>query len=225
MEPVRLELAPPWSVQLGERLERLESGLEALRHELEQQSEQASSLWNEVRRQRESEEARATNALERLRGEFLAAIAGLRVDVERARSDRRAEVCAELYARLARLESALAAVTNPILLPGESYSPPAELPTEALIWENWNEVGERAFALADAYSAQRLHLPADASAELGAFITALRLLLTRSVYPNLQGHPDAAQQAALHAALVSMAADIPKARQALTRSYGAEDEP
>ena len=38
-------------------------------------------------------------------------------------------------------------MTNPILLPGEPYAPPAEFLPEALIWENWNEVGERAFSL------------------------------------------------------------------------------
>ena len=95
--------------------------------------------------------------------------------------DRRAEIISELYARLARLETALSAVTNPVLLPGEPYSPPAEFLTEALIWENWNEVGERAFALADAYSAQRVYLTEQTREELGAFVTALRVTLTRSI--------------------------------------------
>jgi hypothetical protein len=223
-EPVLLDAAPAWSAQLGERLERIESALDAMRRDLERLQEHDTAAWNDLRGRRELDERKAAAALQGLKGEMLAAVASLRIEGQRARGERRAEVSADLYARLARLESALSAVTNPILLPGEPYSPPPELPTEALIWENWNEVGERAFALADAYSAQRLHLSAEASAKLGEFVTALRVMLTRSVYPNLQGHPDAAQQAALQEALVTMAADIPRARHALLRAYGPADE-
>ena len=132
---------------------------------------------------------------------------------------RRPDVSADLYARLARLEAALAAVTNPILLPGEAYSPPAEFLPEALVWENWNEVGERAFSLADAYSAQRLHLSEETRGEIELFVTTLRTLLTRSVYPNLQPEPDAAQQAALRTALEEIAGEFPKVRQMLEREY------
>jgi hypothetical protein len=113
----------------------------------------------------------------------------------------------------------LAAVTNPILLPGEAYSPPAEFLPEALVWENWNEVGERAFALADAYSAQRLYLSEETRGEIEMFVTTLRALLTRSVYPNLQPEPDAAQQAALRSALDEIAGEFPKVRQRLEREY------
>jgi hypothetical protein len=44
-------------------------------------------------------------------------------------------------------------------------------------------------------------------------------LLTRSVYPNLQTDPDAAQQAALRTALEEIAAELPKVRAALDREY------
>jgi hypothetical protein len=50
-------------------------------------------------------------------------------------------------------------------------------------------------------------------------VTTLRTLLTRSVYPNLQPEPDAAQQAALRDALEEIAGEIPKVRQRLEREY------
>jgi hypothetical protein len=137
-------------------------------------------------------------------------------------SDRRSDVSADLYARLARLEAALAAVTNPILLPGEAYAPPAELLPEALIWENWNDVGERAFALADAFSAQRLYLSEQTRLELGEFVTSLRVMLTRAVYPNLQPEPGREQQLALRAALDAIAAELPRVRATIEQEFRAE---
>jgi hypothetical protein len=88
-----------------------------------------------------------------------------------------------------------------------------------LIWENWNEVGERAFALAETYSAQRLHLSGQTRSDVGAFVTTLRTLLTRSVYPNVQGEADTTHQAALRAALAEIAAELPKVRDLLETEY------
>jgi hypothetical protein len=218
LEPVRLDIAPTISTVVLERLDHIEDQLAALRRELERQQGALSRLGSDMRVQAEAEDARQRVFLEQVRAEVTAFVA----DRQGGFREHHADVSADLYARLARLESALAAVTNPILLPGEAYAPPAELPTEALIWENWNEVGERAFALADAYSAQRLYLSDRASADLGAFITALRILLTRSVYPNLQAHPDAAQQEALHGALQKIAAELPKMRESLDREFQGE---
>jgi hypothetical protein len=50
-------------------------------------------------------------------------------------------------------------------------------------------------------------------------VTTLRTLLTRSVYPNLQLDPDAAQQTALRSALEEIADEMPKVRQKLEREY------
>jgi hypothetical protein len=214
-EPIRLDIPPVLSTPLMERLDQIESRLDELNRIVDRQHAESIRIRSDLVARLEAADARRDAALERLRADLFAFAA----DRQSGASDRRAEVSAELYARLARFESALAAVTNPILLPGEAYAPPAELQTEALIWDNWSEVGERAFALADVYSAQRLHLSEQTRNELGAFVTALRLLLTRSVYPNLQDDPDKAQQAALHAALEEIATELPNVRASLDREY------
>lgn len=218
-EPVRLDIAPAPATLLMDRLDVVEKRLGELSRAVEQQNIQIVRTRAELIAQAEADQERRKVALEHLRVDLTALLHRLVQESQSGAADRRLEVSGELYARLARLESALSALTNPILLPGEAYEPPAELPTEALIWENWNEVGERAFALADAYSAQRLYLSDPMREEVGRFVTALRLLLTLSVYPNLQIDPDAAQQAALRTALEEMAAELPKMRAALDREY------
>ncbi len=218
-EPVRLDIAPSLATLLMERLDLVEKRIDELSHAVEQHNIQIVRTRGELLAEAEAAGERRRAALEQLRSDLTSLLNRLAAESRSGAIDRRLEVSADLYARLARLESALSAVTNPILLPGETYEPPAELLTEALIWENWNEVGERAFALADAYSAHRLHLSDQTREEVGHFVTALRLLLTRSVYPNLQTDPDAAQQAALRMALEEIAAELPKVRAALDREY------
>jgi hypothetical protein len=170
-------------------------------------------------RRAEAEEARREAAYERTRADLLSAVSRVVAEPQPGANTRRLDVSAELYAQLARLEAALATVTNPILLPGEPYAPPAELAAEALIWENWNEVGERTFALAETYSAQRLHLSGQTRSDVGEFVTTLRTLLTRSVYPNLQADADSGRQAALHGALAEIAAEMPRIRDLLETEY------
>ena len=170
-------------------------------------------------RRAEAEEARREAAQERMRADVLAMVSRVAVERQTGSNVRRMDVSAELYAQLARLEAALATVTNPILLPGEPYSPPTELTAETLVWENWNEVGERAFALAEVYSAQRLHLSAQTRSDVGAFVTTLRTLLTRSVYPNLRAEPDTGRQVGLRVALAEIAEELPKIRDVLETEY------
>ena len=222
-EPVRLDVVPNPSETLEARLDRFEAQLDAIGRAVDRQ---AAEIGQELRRVRsevydrtEADETRRVAALERLRADLLAAVSRAAAEGSSRTGTRRPDVSAELYARLARLEAALAAVTNPILLPGEAYAPPTELLPEALVWENWNEVGERAFSLADAYSAQRLHLSYETRGEVDEFVTRLRTLLTRSVYPNLQPEPDAVQQAALRVALEEIAAELSRVRQKLEWEY------
>jgi hypothetical protein len=222
-ESARLDLVPNAVETLSARLDRFEERLDQIARAVDRH---AGEIGQELRRARsdraqqaEADDARRDAALERLRADLLATLTRAAADGSSRPSSRHADVSADLYARLARLEAALAAVTNPILLPGETYSPPAEFLPEALVWENWNEVGERAFSLADAYSAQRLHLSEETRGEIEVFVTTLRALLTRSVYPNLQPEPDASQQAALRSALEEIAAEFPKVRQRLEREY------
>ena len=204
-------------------MERIESRLDELSRNIERQHAaiqvelKQSSAVASARLQ--TDEARWESALERLRADLLATLAAPSAIRQSGPGARRAEVSADLYARLARLEATLAAVTNPVLLPGEPYAPPQEFLPESLVWENWSEVGERAFALADAFNAQRLHLSDACCGEFEAFVTSLRTQLTRAVYPNLQPEPSLAQQTALRAALVQLAAELPNARASLEREY------
>jgi hypothetical protein len=222
-ETPRLDLVPNPVETLAARLDRYEERLDQLARAVDRH---AAEIGAELRRARSeraqqaaADDARRDVVLERLRADLLATVTRVAADGSSRSGARRPDVSADLYGRLARLEAALAAVTTPILLPGEAYSPPDEFLPEALVWENWNEVGERAFSLADAYSAQRLHLSEETRGEIEVFVTTLRTLLTRSVYPNLQPEPDAAQQAALRSALEEIAAEFPKVRQKLEWEY------
>ena len=222
-DPVRIDFVPSAAETLMARLDRFEERLDEIARWVERQSAEAGQ---ELRRARAelaqraaADDARWAASLERLRADVLMAVSRAVAEGNSGTATKRPEVTAELYARLARLEAALAAVTNPILLPGEPYAPPGEFLPEALVWENWNEVGERAFSLADAYSAQRLHLSDETRGEVDLFVTTLRTLLTRSVYPNLQPEPDATQQAALRVALEEIAAELLKVRQKLEWEY------
>ena len=222
-ESARLDLVPNAVETLAARLDRFEERLDQIARAVDRH---AAELGQELRRARserahqaETDDARRDAAMERLRADLLATLTRAAADGGPRPGSRRPDVSADLYARLARLEAALAAVTNPILLPGEVYAPPAEFLPEALVWENWNEVGERAFSLAEAYSAQRLYFSEETRGDIELFVTTLRTLLTRSVYPNLQLEPDAAQQAALRSALEQIAAEIPKVRQKLEAEY------
>lgn len=222
LEPVRLELLQTAGGDATARLDHIEDRLDELLRAMVRQNDQvaeARRLSTELMHRAETEEARRDAAHERLRADLLALVSRALPERQPRPSARRTEVSAELYAHLARLEAALATVTNPILLPGELYTPPAELLPESLVWENWNEVGERAFTLAETYSAQRLHLSAQARTDVGAFVTTLRRLLTRSVYPNLQGNADQVHQAGLQAALAEIADELPKIRDLLETEY------
>jgi hypothetical protein len=222
-ETARLDLVPNPVEILAARLDRFEERLDQIARAVDRH---AAEIGLELRRARsdraqqaEVDDAHRDVALERLRADLLATLTRVAADGGPRPGSRRPDVSADLYARLARLETALAAVTNPILLPGETYSPPVEFLPEALVWENWNEVGERAFSLADAYSAQRLYLSEETRGEIELFVTRLRTLLTRSVYPNLQPEPDVAQQVALRSALEEIAGEFPKVRQMLEREF------
>jgi hypothetical protein len=222
-EPARLDLVPNPAETLAARLDRFEERLDQIARAVDRHGAEIGQELRRARseraRQAETEDARRDVAMERLRADLLATLTRVTADGSSRPGSRRPDVSADLYARLARLEAALAAVTNPILLPGEAYTPPAEFLPEALVWENWNEVGERAFSLAEGYSSQRLHLSEETRGDIELFVTTLRTLLTRSVYPNLQLEPDDAQQAALRSALEEIAGEIPKVRQRLEREY------
>jgi hypothetical protein len=216
--------------RLDELAERLARGLEASVGRIEataaEARREAEARAEALAARLAAEEGRREAGLERLRADLGGRIAARAAAPGADRlAERRAEAIAELYARLARLEAALAAVTNPILLPGEPYAPPAELPADALVWENWKDVGERVFAFAEQFNAQRLVLPDPLAGEVAAFVATLREALTRSIYPNLRAHPSAEQRQTLRAALERLAAELPALRTRLGEGYRALAEP
>ncbi|CAA9576851.1 MAG: hypothetical protein AVDCRST_MAG59-4225, partial [uncultured Thermomicrobiales bacterium] len=165
-------------------------------------------------------DARQVAGLERLRSDIVGFLPGVGAATpDGGLWERRAEAAMGVYAGVARLESSLAQVTNPILLPGEAYAPPVEFLPESLAWENWKDVGERAFSLADAISAQRLCFSDPTRQELTAFITTLRGALTRAIYPNLVPDPTPEQLDGLRSALGALAGELPRVRRALETEF------
>jgi hypothetical protein len=132
---------------------------------------------------------------------------------------RRADTTADLYRKLARLEASFVAVTNPLLLPGESSMAPHELPPEAMRWDAWKDVGDSAFAFAQAFNQERIFLDPEMSDQLSKLVTSIRERLTRSIYPNLQSKPNDAGLATLRTAIEQLSTEIPQARQRLERAF------
>ncbi len=209
---------------VGTQLERLDTKLTQLTQSIDRHEAAIASLlrqgMTDLAHRAAADDARSDAAVERLRADVLAALAARRADTDRTR---RKDVCAELYVTLARFETALSAVSNPVLLPGEPYAIPDELPASALVWENWNDVGERVFVLADTFNAQRLHLSQQTRGDLGLFLTKLRTQLTGTIYPNLQSNVGSSQHLALRKALKEIAEGLREARETLEREY--EDQP
>ena len=196
---------------------------------------QSTGHWHELIARQDALEARHEAAAEQLRSE----LARARADQERVWAEvsryvvvasnstaarfttERANAAVELYGLLAKLETAVATVSNPMLLPGEPYAPPAEIGKETLVWENWKEVGERTFAYADRFSARRVLLSVTAAEELAAGIVELRELLTTSIYPNLRSNASAEQAAALRQALQTLAIHFQRTRAVLDAEFRA----
>jgi len=205
---------------VGTQLERLDTKLTELTQSIDRHDAAIAALlrqsMTDLAQRAAAEEARSDAAVQRLRADVLAVMTSTRADADRSR---RKEVCAELYVTLARFEAALSAVSNPVLLPGEPYAIPDELPASALVWENWNDVGERVFVLADTFNTQGLHLSQQAREDLAQFLTTLRTLLTGTIYPNLQSGAGSGQELALRQALNQIARGLRDLREALEREY------
>ncbi len=144
-------------------------------------------------------------------------------DTAGPRGERRTEALANLYGHLARVESALAGVVNPMLLPGEPLTLLTELPPETLVWDNWSDVGERAYALGDAFNQHRLVLDPDTADEIEGFIAILRRGLTGSVDPNVRAQqPTPGQLRQMRAGLETIVAALPGVRRRVELAYRGE---
>lgn len=146
---------------------------------------------------------------------------------------RRADILGELYDRLARVEFSIVSLTNPILLPGESFRVPTDLAPELLRWDNWREVGETAFALGEYFNQHRIHLDQTTARAVEACIATVRSTLTQDIYPSLSEQPDADQERRIRESLAALTI-IPRLRRYLEAQYrtftgiaepGEEDSP
>ena len=134
--------------------------------------------------------------------------------------ERRGEALADFYGHLARVEVALAAVVNPMLLPGESLTLPPEMLPETMVWANWNDVGERAFAFGNAFNQNRFVLEPETADQIERFIVTLRQVLTRDVYPAVRnGSASPAQIAQMRTGLQTIVRDLPAIRRRLEDAY------
>lgn len=140
-----------------------------------------------------------------------------------AHGERQGQALSDLYGHLARVESALAAVINPMLLPGEPLTMPAELPAEALVWASWSDVGERAYAFGNVFNENRLVLDATTGDEIANFVSTLRQGLTGRVYPAVRnGNPSADQLAQLRDGLQTIVDALPAVRRRIEAAYRGE---
>lgn len=206
--------------RVGQVNVQLETLHQNMRERLDQIGRDVGERWTDLTTRQAALEARQEAASERLRADLALHFSSNQrpMSADRALAER-SSVAAELYALLSRLEAAVAAVTNPILLPGERYTPPADFLPETLVWDNWKDVGERAFAFADLYSARRIYLTEPARQQIGAFVAELRGLLTEAIYPNLRPSLEPAQRERLHQALATLAVRFPTIRATIERDF------
>lgn len=203
-----LRLAVGRSREFDARLTRIESNTE----ETPRLSAQVSEELAAVREQHKSEIEQLQTRLESVK--------------QRVGSygERHGQGLADLYGGLARVEAALAAVVNPMLLPGEPLTIPSEFPAEAMVWNNWGDVGERAFGFGNIFNENRLVLDTSTGDEIERFISTLRQGLTGSVYPNVRAvKPTADQIAQMRAGLQAIADALPVVRRQIEEAY--RDEP
>ena len=172
------------------------------------------------------EDPRIPEVIEGIKQEQRVEIERLRVSMDTikqragAYGERRGQALSDLYGSLARVESALAAVVNPMLLPGESLSLPGEFPQEAMQWTNWGDVGERAYAFGNVFNENRLVLDKSTAEEIAAFIATLRAGLTGSVYPAVRsGKPSADQIAQMRSGLQAIVEALPVVRGQIEEAY------
>ncbi len=192
------------------RLTRMEEALSQARH-----------MPDEIGQSIREQDAKVRRRIEKLRVEINAT----KVSTTPF-GQRRADALADLYSHLARVEAALAGVVNPILLPGEPLSVPAELFDDTLIWSNWNDVGERAYAFGEVFNQTRFVLEPEVADRIEQFISTFRQAVTGTVYPVLQGESRSpAQLAQVRRGLEAVIAALPPLRRNLEAAYRAQTTP
>jgi len=129
----------------------------------------------------------------------------------------------ELYAALSKLDVAFLAVASPVLLPGEEFDPAEALPTEAFLWESWNDVGAAAYQFAEVFSERRISLDAASRDELNNVIRSIRQSMTEQIYPaltDIDGSIPEDKRPVVATVVATLASDIRLARRVLEQAAG-----
>lgn len=185
---------------------------------IETTSTELPQVSERLQRTVEQKDAERQREIERLKRD----LASVRQD-SGERGQRRSEAVADLYGHLARVEASLAGVVNPMLLPGEALTIPDEFFPDTLNWDNWSDVGERAYAFGNAFNQNRFVLDVDTADEIERFIGTLRQGLTGAVYPNLRSsNPTPAQIEQMRAGITSIMVALPLVRRRLEGVYRGE---
>src|SRR5699024_9429411 len=135
-----------------------------------------------------------------------------------------------LYGTLAQMEAALASVINPLLLPGEPLRVPDDLFDDTLEWQNWSEVGERAYSFGDVFNRDRIVLDPALADQIEHFLSTFREALTGVVSPVVQNSSrTSADLARLQEGLRTIVTALPPLRREIESHYRAAsatpDEP
>lgn len=186
------------------RLTRIEADLGATRE-----------LPGEIDRSIKEQETRTVRQISALRSQLRVSRAA-----DSPFGQRRSNALADLYGHLAQVEAALASVVNPMLLPGEPLSVPDEFFEDTLRWENWNDVGDKAFSFGDVFNQTRFVLDPEIADQIEKFIATFRQALTGAVYPVVQNpRRSPSQVAQMRAGLITIVASLPPLRRTLEAAY------
>lgn len=155
-----------------------------------------------------------------------ARIAKIRREINQTRkadspySVRRNDAIRDLYQKLAQIDVALGAVVNPMLLPGEPVSVPETLYEDTLVWDNWGDVADRAYAFGEAFSKNRVLLDPALAGRIEQFIASFREALTGTVYPIVQSsNPTAKQKTQMRAGIVVVVDGITPIRREFEQTW------
>lgn len=150
----------------------------------------------------------------------------LRQDVHAARTAdssyglKRNEAVSDLYQKLAQIDVALGQVINPVLLPGEPIAVPDSLFEDTLVWANWQDVGDRAYAFGESFSHCRYLLEPKLANQVQEFIASFREALTGTVYPVVQNpNRTLAQRSQMRAGLIAVVEAIAPLRRELEQTW------
>lgn len=166
-------------------------------------------------------------SIERLREAVGAVLSSLtsRSYSQDAVDERRHASLSGLYRRLALLEANFVSITNPSLLPGESFSVPATFTPESLVWETWKGFGDSVYSFAEAFNEERIHLDDQTCRDIVSFLSDTRHTLTKSVFPSLPETPDGAESEPLpelREAIMHLGSELADIRSTIEAAYREE---